>query len=262
VSATPPSVSPEIAIRHCEGLEELEACVQLQKEVWGFNDIDIVPARVFLVASKIGGQVIGAFRGDELVGYALSIPGNRNGHVYLHSHMLAVKEGCRNLGLGRKLKLAQRDDALEKGIELIEWTFDPLEIKNAYLNIVKLGAIARRYNINQYGSFSSPLQGGLPTDRLVAEWWLRSDRVGAVLASQDPRSFTTEETIIVPAEIYAWKSDPDGRVRAAELQICNREKFLLAFSTGLVILGYKRDERGNGAFLLGHWDETWSYAKH
>ena len=163
MSATPPSVSPEIVIRDCDGLEELEACVQLQKEVWGFNDIDIVPARVFLVASKIGGQVIGAFRGDEIIGYALSIPGNRNGHVYLHSHMLAVKESCRNLGSDGSSNSPQRDDALEKGIELIEWTFDPLEIKNAYLNIVKLGAVARRYNINQYGSFSSPLQGGLPT---------------------------------------------------------------------------------------------------
>ena len=261
MNATPPSVSPEIAIRHCEGLEELEACVQLQKEVWGFNDIDIVPARVFLVASKIGGQVIGAFRGDEIIGYALSIPGNRNGHVYLHSHMLAVKESCRNLGLGRTLKLAQRDDALEKGIELIEWTFDPLEIKNAYLNIVKLGAIARRYNINQYGSFSSPLQGGLPTDRLVAEWWLRSDRVEAVLANQGPRPFTTEETIAVPAEIYLWKRAATDRPKAAELQNRNREKFLGAFNEGLVILDYQRDERGNGAFLLGHWDETWSYAR-
>ncbi len=261
MSVAPTSVYPEIVIRDCDGLEELEACVQLQKEVWGFNDIDIVPARVFLVASKIGGQVIGAFRGDELIGYALSIPGNRNGRVYLHSHMLAVKESCRNLGLGRKLKLAQRDDALEKGIELIEWTFDPLEIKNAYLNIVKLGAIARRYNINQYGSFSSPLQGGLPTDRLVAEWWLRSDRVEAVLANQDPRPFITEESIAVPAEIYAWKRDADDRMKAAELQICNREKFLGAFSKGLVILDYQRDERGNGAFLLGHWDETWSYAR-
>jgi predicted GNAT superfamily acetyltransferase len=255
-------VSPEIAIRPCESLEELEACVQLQKEVWGFNDIDIVPSRVFLVASKIGGQVIGAFRGDELIGYALSIPGNRNGHVYLHSHMLAVKENYRNLGLGRKLKLAQRDDALEKGIELIEWTFDPLEIKNAYLNIVKLGAVARRYNINQYGSFSSPLQGGLPTDRLVAEWWLRSKRVQAVLANHDPLPFTAEETIVVPAEIYRWKQVAGDRPKAAELQIRNREKFLLAFSKGLVILGYQRDARGNGVFLLGHWDEMWSYAKH
>jgi predicted GNAT superfamily acetyltransferase len=262
VSATPPIASTEIVIRPCDGLEELEACVQLQKEVWGFDDIDIVPSRVFLVASKIGGQVIGAYRGDELIGYALSIPGNRNGHVYLHSHMLAVKDRYRNLGLGRKLKLAQRNDALEKGIELIEWTFDPLEIKNAYLNIVKLGAVARRYNINQYGSFSSPLQGGLPTDRLVAEWWLRSDRVEAVLANHHLRLFAPSETIAVPAEIYAWKQSAADRPKAAELQIHNREKFLRAFSKGLVTLGYQRDERGNGAFLLSHWDETWSYAKH
>jgi predicted GNAT superfamily acetyltransferase len=262
VSATPPITSTEIVIRHCDGLEELEACVALQKEVWGFDDIDIVPSRVFLVASKIGGQVIGAYRGDELIGYALSIPGNRNGHVYLHSHMLAVKDRYRNLGLGRKLKLAQRDDALEKGIELIEWTFDPLESKNAYLNIVKLGAVARRYNINQYGSFSSPLQGGLPTDRLVAEWWLRSDRVEAVLANHHLRLFAPSETIAVPTEIYAWKQSAADRPKAAELQIHIREKFLRAFSKGLVTLGYQRDERGNGAFLLGHWDETWSYAKH
>ncbi len=262
MSATPPIASAEVVIRPCDGLEELEHCVQLQKEVWGFDDIDIVPSRVFLVASKIGGQVIGAYRGDELIGYALSIPGNRNGHVYLHSHMLAVKDGYRNLGLGRKLKLAQRDDALEKGIELIEWTFDPLEIKNAYLNLVKLGAIARRYNINQYGSFSSPLQGGLPTDRLVAEWWLESNRVQAILANHDPRPFAAEETISVPAEVYSWKQSSADRPKAAELQIRNRERFLRAFSKGLVTLGYQRDERGNGAFLLGHWDETWSYAKH
>ena len=262
MSAAPTSTPPQIVIRTCEGLAEFEACVELQKQVWGFSDIDIVPARVFLVASKIGGQVIGAFHRDEVIGYALSIPGNRNGHVYLHSHMLAVKPAYRNLGLGRRLKLAQRDDALEKGIELIEWTFDPLEIKNAYLNIVKLGAIARRYNINQYGSFSSPLQGGLPTDRLVAEWWLSSHRVQAVLANHAPRAFDAIETIQVPAEIYAWKQSATDRSMASELQIRNREKFLLAFGEGLVILGYRRDERGSGSFLLGHWDETWSYAKH
>ena len=88
--------------------------------------------------------------------------------------MFAVHKDHRNGGLGRRLKLLQREDALVRGIELIEWTFDPLEIKNAYLNIEKLGAIARRYNINQYGITSSPLQGGLPSDRLIAEWWLKS----------------------------------------------------------------------------------------
>ena len=89
----------------------------------------------------------------------MAIPGNRYGHPYLHSHMVAVKEGYRNIGLGRKLKLFQRDDAIARGYELMEWTFDPLEIKNSYFNLERLGAIARRYNVNQYGITNSPLQG-------------------------------------------------------------------------------------------------------
>jgi len=163
-------IARSIAIRKCQGLEEMRACVALQKEVWNFSDAELVPLRLFVVAEKIGGQVIGAFEGKELVGFALAVPGARGGHAYLHSHMLAVRKEYRNAGLGRRIKLFQRDDALARQFELIEWTFDPLEIKNAYLNIEKLGAISRRYNINQYGITSSPLQGGLPTDRLVAEW--------------------------------------------------------------------------------------------
>ncbi|HWO38509.1 MAG TPA: GNAT family N-acetyltransferase, partial [Candidatus Acidoferrum sp.] len=144
-----------ITIRRCEGLEELRTCVALQKEIWNFTDAELVPLRIFVVAEKVGGQVMGAFAGSEMVGFALSLPGTRSGHIYLHSHMLAVRKDHRNGGLGRRLKLLQREDALARGIELIEWTFDPLEIKNAYLNIEKLGAIARRYNINQYGITSS-----------------------------------------------------------------------------------------------------------
>src|SRR5258706_10770186 len=173
-----PTVTGRITIRKCETLEEMQACFALQKEVWNFSDADLVPVRLFVVANKIGGQVVGAFDGEELVGFALALPGNRNGHSYLHSQMLAVRQKYRNAGLGRQLKLSQRKDALARGFDLMEWTFDPLEIKNAYLNIEKLGAIARRYNANQYGITTSPLQGGLPTDRLAAEWWLKSRRVG------------------------------------------------------------------------------------
>ena len=117
---------------------------------------------MFVVATKIGGHVMGAFdtSGErsgksELVGFALAIPGMRNGHCYLHSHMLAVRQQYRNGGLGRRMKLSQREDALARGFELMEWTFDPLEIKNAYLNIEMLGAITPRYNVNQYGITSS-----------------------------------------------------------------------------------------------------------
>src|SRR5580704_18684392 len=140
-----------VTIRKCESLEEMRACFALQKEVWKFADADLIPVRMFVVASKIGGQVIGAFVEEEIIGFALAIPGMRNGHCYLHSHMVGVREQYRNGGLGRRIKLYQREDALARGFELMEWTFDPLEIKNAYLNIEKLGAIARRYIVSATG---------------------------------------------------------------------------------------------------------------
>src|SRR5213593_1427144 len=200
-------IASSIAIRKCQGLEEMRACVALQKEVWNFSDAELVPLRLFVVAEKIGGQVIGAFEGKELIGFALAVPGARGGHAYLHSHMLAVRKEYRNAGLGRRIKLFQRDDALARQFELIEWTFDPLEIKNAYLNIEKLGAISRRYNINQYGMSSSPLQGGLPTDRLVAEWWLNSKRVRNLLEVGRLPECHTELTLQVPQKVYEWKAD-------------------------------------------------------
>ncbi len=251
-------MKPEI--RHCRGLDELEACVRLQQEVWNFSDLDLIPLRLFVVAEKIGGQVIGAFDGATLIGFALSLPGERAGHAYLHSHMLAVRASCRNAGLGRAIKLFQREDALSRGFDLIEWTFDPLEIKNAHLNIARLGAIARRYNINQYGISSSPLQGGLPTDRLIAEWWLRSQRVKALLEGGALPRYESQLSVHVPAGIYAWKASETDRSRAMEVQSANRQEFLRAFRSGLAVLGHDVDSAGNGLFHLGRWDENWSYA--
>ncbi len=248
-----------IEIRKCRDLDEISSCVALQKEVWNFTDAELMPLRLFVVAEKIGGQVIGAFEGRELVAFALAVPGARGGHSYLHSQMLAVRGEFRNAGLGRKIKLFQREDALVRGFELIEWTFDPLEIKNAYLNIERLGAIARRYSVNQYGITSSPLQGGLPSDRLVAEWWLKSKRVESVLRRASRPKLAIVKTISVPSQIYAWKASPDTRDRAMEVQERNRSEFLSAFSQGLAVLGYERDQPGNGKFLLGRWDENWMY---
>jgi predicted GNAT superfamily acetyltransferase len=257
----------EVTIRKCEALEEMQACFALQKEVWKFADADLIPVRMFVVAAKIGGQVIGAFvqrndgRNDYrdgesgLVGFALAIPGMRNGYRYLHSQMLAVRQQYRNGGLGRRMKLYQREEALARGFELMEWTFDPLEIKNAYLNIEKLGAIARRYNVNQYGISSSPLHGGLPTDRLVAEWWMKSKRVEAVLADAPRAEFECRARIEVPAAIYEWKAEAETRKQALAVQQSNRERFNRAFAEGLSVLGYERDEHGNGRFLLGVRDE-------
>ena len=249
-----------VELRRCHSIEDFRACVTLQKEVWNFTDAELVPLRMFVVADKVGGQVMGAFVGPEMVGFALSVPGTRSGHVYLHSHMLAVRKDHRNGGLGRRLKLLQREDALARGIDLIEWTFDPLEIKNAYLNVEKLGAVVRRYNINQYGITSSPLQGGLPSDRLIAEWWLRSKRVETLLTTGKNPPIQGQTTVTVPAQIYDWKAAPETRGKAQQVQERNREQFLRAFGQGLAVLAYERDTEGNGKFVLGHWDENWSYA--
>jgi predicted GNAT superfamily acetyltransferase len=251
-----------IEIRPCEGFDELEACVQLQIETWGYDESDVIPRKTFLVAQSIGGQVIGAFdtrivggEAQSLVGFVLSLPGvkARSGQpqAYLHSHMLAVREAYRNRGLGRELKQEQRREALSRGIRRIEWTFDPLEIKNAFLNIHRLGAIVRSYRPDFYGVSSSRLQGGLPTDRLVAEWWLDSERVQSIVGGQAIAAHTIEMRINVPASIYEWKASEVGRERALTVQSRNRIEFQEAFSRGLAVLGFTRDREGNGVFELG-----------
>ena len=249
-----------VEVRQCHEIAEFQACVDLQKEVWSFSDADLIPVRLFVVASKIGGQVMGAFADRTMVGFALSIPGARDGHTYLHSHMLAVREQHRNAGLGRRLKLAQREEAMTRGFELMEWTFDPLEIKNAYLNIERLGVVVRRYSVNQYGTSSSPLQGGLPTDRCVAEWWLNSDRVCRLLQQEQRPPIKPDRTISVPAQISQWKADPAKRDHARDVQLANRDEFLGAFSRGLVVVGYSRDQEGNGSFLLAHPEERFEFS--
>jgi predicted GNAT superfamily acetyltransferase len=168
--------------------------------------------------------------------------------------MLAVLPEYRNAGLGRRLKLAQREDALQRGFDLMEWTFDPLEIKNAHLNIVRLGAIARRYMPDFYGPSTSPLQGGLPTDRLVAEWWLRSARVRRTLGEMpaEPRANAQPMVqVTVSRQVTDWKQNPDQRKLAESLQTRNRIALESAFARGLAITGYERNLEGDGCFLLG-----------
>ena len=260
-----------IFIRSCQGFDELQACVRMQIETWGYDESDVIPRKAFRVAQKIGGQVLGAFDSEvpgappnggpeSIVGFLFSLPGVKSGdeepRPYLHSHMLAVKENYRNRGLGTRLKLEQRLEALSRGIQHIEWTFDPLEIKNAFLNICKLGAIIRAYEVDFYGASSSRLQGGLPTDRLVAEWELDSPRATAVLQGRPAAVHNVVERILVPGSIYQWKATEAGRERALAVQSENRRKFQNAFSQGLAVLGFVRDSEGNGVFELGLLTQT------
>ena len=255
-----------IQIRSCEGFDELDACVQLQIETWGYDQNEIIPRKTFMLAQKIGGQVIGAFDNElaagepgeqaaALVGFAMALPGikqTRNGpKPYLHSHMLAVRPSHRNQSLGAQLKWEQRREALSRSIAYMEWTFDPLAIKNAFLNIHRLGAISRRYLVNFYGVSSSRLQGGLPTDRLMAEWELDSPRVKAVFARHPADAETIKQRILVPAPIDQWKASEASRDRALAVQFEIQQKFQHAFSRGLAVLDFSRDAEGNGVFELG-----------
>ncbi len=150
-----------MTIRPLTDIAEFQGCVALQREAWGSADIDIRPVTLFVTQSHIGGLVLGAFDQDRLVAFINATPGIRNGRPYWHSQMMAVSKDYWNSGIGSQLKLAQRNYARRRGLRLIEWTYDPLESKNAYLNITKLGAIVRRYYVNLYGEITSRLQQGL-----------------------------------------------------------------------------------------------------
>jgi predicted GNAT superfamily acetyltransferase len=270
-----------LEIRSCRGMEEFDACVRLEMDTWGYDATEVVPRKTFLLAQKIGGQVMAAFQagddgrqaGDhkddesaaaELLGFVMSLPAFRQTQnrvfPYLHSHMLAVRPREQNRGIGAQLKWAQRAEAMARGIERIEWTFDPLEIKNAHLNIHRLGAVCRSYCENFYGVSSSRLQGGLPTDRLLAEWELDAPRVRQskdrqAVSQAAIREHIVQERIMVPASIEQWKASATERTRALAVQTENRCRFQQAFARGLAVIGYTRDAQGNGIFELGELAE-------
>jgi predicted GNAT superfamily acetyltransferase len=236
-----------VAIRRIDELKDLERCIELQKLIWGFEDIDIVPLPMFVVAAKVGGQVFGAFDGEQMVGFVMAVPGYRHGHPYLHSHMAALLPEYQGQGIGRQLKLRQRADALDRGIKLVEWTFDPLEFRNAYFNFQRLGVIARRYIRNQYGVTSSPLHGGLPTDRLAVEWWLDTPRVEAIIQARPAEPTGPQERIHVPNAIHEKKQSQ--RSAALKMQAEVREQFESWFGQGYAVTGFEPDDAG-GAYLL------------
>lgn len=228
----------EIDVRHCSALAEYEECVRLEHTVWG-EDI-AVPSAVFVVAHHTGGQVVGAFHEGKMAGFTLALAAMRVGKPFLHSHMTAVLPEFRDGGIGRRLKLFQRQDALKRGIELIEWTFDPLDLRNAHFNLVRLGAVARRYIPDCYGVTKSPLHGGLPTDRLVAEWWLGSERVKSILADDARPMNGSPERVSIPANFAAIRES--DRPAAGKIQADAREQFQNWFAKGYAATGVEPRE--------------------
>ena len=239
-----------IEVRSLSTLDEFSDALKLQQCVWGFADSDLVPLPLFVVARHTGGQVFGAYDAGRMVGFCLAVAGLQpGGRPFLHSHMLGVLPAYRNAGVGRRLKVEQRTEALARGIGLIEWTFDPLEIKNAFFNIERLGAIVRRYSENEYGATSSPLHGSLPTDRCIAEWWIASPRVESIL-SGSPAEPRAEERIAVPIEIEQLRHESPARAR--EIQRTNGGRFQDCFRRGLAVTGFERSDT-EGIYLLGRY---------
>jgi len=166
-------------IRPLTTLDDCRRVAALEREVWGYTDAeDVVPPPVLIVSIKRGGILLGAFdESNAMKGFVYSLPALKDGRPTQWSHMLGVTSDARDSGIGARLKLAQRDHALAMGIDLIEWTYDPLQALNAHLNFAKLGVVASEYEENIYGESSSPLHRGTPTDRLVAEWHIRTPHV-------------------------------------------------------------------------------------
>lgn len=171
-------------IRPLETIAELRACEALQRQVWAMpDDLEVVPSHLLVAVLRSGGLLLGAFDGAELVGFVFGFPGISNNDRVKHcSHMMGVAPGYQSRGVGYQLKLAQRESALEQGIDLMTWTYDPLESRNAYLNIHKLGAVCKTYIRDYYGPLTDGLSAGLPSDRFQVEWWLAAERVRQCLA--------------------------------------------------------------------------------
>jgi predicted GNAT superfamily acetyltransferase len=230
-----------MTIRPVTDLRELEKCVDLQRKVFRLADIEVIPVRMLVTQNRVGGLVLGAFENDQLIGFLNAMPGVRNGTPYWYSQMLAVTNEYRNRGIGADLKLAQRDHARQNGIHFIEWTFDPLESKNAYLNVVKLGVVVRRYYVNLYGATASELQKGLESDRVIAEWWI--DKPRFEVKSEVRRLF-------IPTDIQTMKKQ--SIKSAADVQLRVREQFLKNFQDDYFVAGFQRgDEWSEYLFIPG-----------
>jgi predicted GNAT superfamily acetyltransferase len=245
-------MSGEIIVRKCESLEDFHRCVELQREIWGEADLEVEPATMFVVAAHTGGEVLGAFDGDRLVGYTLALVGLRDRTAYLHSHMAGVKPEYRDRGVGRMLKLFQRSEALGRGIRLIQWTFDPLEARNAHFNLNRLGAICRTYQPNLYGVTTSPLHRALATDRLLVEWHLDSARVVAAIENLVKDPIEAPASIELPAELERWQREGSAEVGAVQARV--REEFTKWFAKGYAAVAL-RTAPGSRAYLLTPWSD-------
>lgn len=244
-----------VAIRKACSRADYDACVALQREVWGLADLEVTSALQLIATVHAGGLLLLAERGGEAVGFCYALAGFVAGEAHLHSDMLAVRKAARAAGVGRRLKWAQRDEALARGLRLVTWTFDPLRARNARLNLRHLGATCREYRPDFYGRTSSALHHGLATDRLLARWALDAPRVCALAAGADPRETArvvreaneARRTIEIPTDWDAVARDAEA---AVEWQARVRAQFEEAFAEGFEAVDFDVAPDGRGYYEL------------
>ena len=233
-------------IRECATLEQLAECVHLQREVFALPEVELSPVRHFIVTKNAGGFTLGAYDGDKLAGFVLSVPAFVRGEQAFYSHMTGVRSEYQSHGIGAKLKWAQRTRALSEGVKYLKWTFEPVKARNAYFNLEKLGATVLEYERNFYGTdyataAQTGKQIGLASDRLFAEWHLESPKVKALAAGE--KFVETREPDASVEIMNDWlglvESDPAAAL-AEQMRI--RGEFEAAFADGLVGRSFKRDD--------------------
>lgn len=230
---------PTLTIRPCRSIEEYKECASLQKKIWGHAWREVYPARLFVVIHGMGGQVLGAFAPRHgLIGFVASMPAWHGDQRYFHSLIMGVLPGFQNQGAAKALKWEQRRQALRLGVDCIQWTFDPLRTKNAFLNIERLGAVARRYQPDYYGDIDSRSQRGLPSDRLICEWWLKSSRVCRAMEGARPRAKSSQPEVRVTLPADSWMLARRNLQKARETQLEVRRQLLAYFRRGYAITGF------------------------
>ena len=253
-----PSRSPDVAgleIRLVRTHDEFAACEAMSRDIWGAAERNVVPRELLLTMQHNGGLVHGAFLPQgRMIGFCFGFLGMRAGQLRLCSHQLGVLPEFRGGGIGVALKQAQRYDALRQGYELVTWTFDPLEARNAYINLHRLGCIARLYDRDHYGTMEDELNRGLPSDRLEAEWWLSQAKPGT---ATDPQVMLhvgpNGEPIREHVDLGRWTTagigvPPDFQeVKRRSLELAlrwrmeSRAAFEAALAAGLVAVDFRRD---------------------
>jgi predicted GNAT superfamily acetyltransferase len=242
----------DVTIRECVSVDDFQQCIELERAVWKDEDIGIMPIRLYMISKACKAPTIGAFdhRG-RLVGFLHTMLALVGKDVVYHSHLAAVVEDLRHRDIGYRMKLTQRQFALEAGIPLIIWTFDPLQSRNAHLNINKLGAIIRRYEVNYYGEgLSSIFDSGVPSDRIFSEWWVASPHVEAALAGKRPQVSPAEASVVIPEDIQVVRAcSVDEHL---QWRMKAREEFLRHLGNGLVVKGFERDpQNAQSRYIFG-----------